>query len=162
MTATIQTRSVTDRRRLSFASLRAVIADVDDLDAAPRRRTTGYWSDAEIVAHLAIPLELCLDGFPADAKPALPIRVAARLLRGWILRGPMKPGIHLPDRMAFLLADPETTWPQAVTRLRRAVARFEAASQVMPSPVLGPMSHDDWTRLHCRHAELHLGFVHPA
>lgn len=160
MPETIRTSSVTDRRRLSFANLGEVLDDVARLDAARSRRTTGNWSDAEIVAHLAIPIEFCVDGFP-PARPPLWIRAAARMLRGMVLRRRMKPGLRLPAEMSFLLADPATTWPQAVDRLRRAVARFGSSTRVVPSPVLGPMSHDDWTSLHCRHAELHLAFVHP-
>jgi hypothetical protein len=28
--------------------------------------------------------------------------------------------------------------------------------------MLGKLSIDEWNRLHCRHAELHLSFMHPS
>ena len=41
------------------------------------------------------------------------------------------------------------------------MARIEGGERMSkPSPVFGPMTHEEWEQLHCRHAELHFSFIH--
>ena len=46
--------------------------------------------------------------------------------------------------------------------LGAAIERAGSQRMKHPSPVLGKLSHEQWEQLHCRHAELHLSFLHPA
>ncbi len=156
----INTRKVADRRRLRFSNLQEVLADVERLDAVGGRRTTGNWSDAQIVQHVARMVNLSLDGFPGRAPLAL--RMVGKLMRQSALTKTLQPGFRFPARFAVLAPDPDVTWDRAVDDLREAVGRFRAQPEVFPSPVLGPLSHEEWEQLHCRHAELHLSFMHPA
>ena len=61
------------------------------------------------------------------------------------------------------MAAEDVTWEDAMKRLRTEVGRArDAGRMTRPSPILGRMSHNDWVRLPCRHAELHFSFMHPA
>ena len=94
--------------------------------------------------------------------PAI-LRIIVKFFRKRILNKPMKPGIKLPANMSIVLPDPETTWDDAVSALRSAMARIDAGERMtQPSPLLGAMSHEDWVDLNCRHAEMHFSFMHPA
>ena len=77
----------------------------------------------------------------------------------YILRHGMRPGFKLPRRFAFLQPEPAVSWGQAVDDLRAAVDRAETHRMTHPSPVFGRLSHEQWVRLHCRHAEMHFGFL---
>jgi hypothetical protein len=58
--------------------------------------------------------------------------------------------------------DEDVTWEQALSELRETIDKAKRDGMTHPSPVLGRMSNDDWVSLHCRHAELHFSFLHPA
>lgn len=156
----VRTRTVSDRRALSFSSMDDIRRDVEALDAAGQRSAAGNWTPAQIVDHITRMIEFSLDGFTFTMP--WPIRAFGRLVRGVALRRPMKPGLKLPVRAGALEPDPHTTWDAAVRRFRTACDRIAGGETMTePSPVLGAMSHDDWVKLHCRHAEMHLSFVHP-
>jgi hypothetical protein len=148
-----------DRRSLRFESLQHIVADAEALSAGPVR-SAGNWTAAQNVQHVAILIRLSIDGFPARA-PWL-IRFVLRFMKNRVLARPLKPGFKLPGNFSFLLPDDDVTWKDAVAELRREVDRAASEKMTAPSPILGSMSHEDWTRLHCRHAELHFGFIHPA
>lgn len=157
----VRTRTVSERRTLSFSSMDDILRDVDALDSAATRHATGNWSPAEVVQHVAKLIEFSLDGFTFTMP--WPIRAFGRLVRGSALRRPMKPGLKFPKSAAPALEpDPNIPWEVAVKRLRTAIGRINAGERMtQPSPVLGDMSHEDWVKLHCRHSEMHLSFVHP-
>lgn len=50
---------------------------------------------------------------------------------------------------------------EGLERMRRALGRLKAEAPTAPNVIFGPLSHDEWVALHCRHAELHLGFLVP-
>ena len=72
----------------------------------------------------------------------------------------MRRGLKFPKTFTFLEPDPEISWDEAACYLRDTFGRLESHRMTAPSPVLGPLSHEQWQQLHCRHAEMHLGFVH--
>ncbi len=45
--------------------------------------------------------------------------------------------------------------------LRQAIHRLQTEEKRAPNPVLGKLTREEWDRLHCRHAELHLSFLVP-
>jgi hypothetical protein len=48
---------------------------------------------------------------------------------------------------------------EGVQFLPRQLARIEQGERIVqPSPVEGPISHEQWCYFHLRHAELHLSF----
>ena len=155
----IKTSKVTERRQLQFSSMQDILADVEYLDSGDPPRTTGNWTAAQIVQHVAKLINLSIDGFPIPKAP-LPLRVVGRLIRSRALIKPWRPGSKFPKSFTFLEPDPEISWLQAARYLRDTFDRLESDRMTAPSPLLGPLSHEKWEQFHCRHAEMHLGFVH--
>ena len=153
----IDTKKVTDRRRLSFTSLDDIQADVEALDGAAVR-TTGNWTAAQIVQHVTDVITLSVDGF--GFKMAWPLRVLGRLFRSRALTKPMRPGFRVPAAMRARLPSDQLAFEQAVASLRQAIGRTSSDRMTKASPFLGAMTHQDWVNLHCRHAEMHFSFMH--
>lgn len=154
----VDTRRVKDRRRLHFDSMQDLVDDVLHLDGA-RATTTGNWSAAQIVQHVAKLINFSIDGFPAKAP--LVIRLVGRLLRNRALSKTLPAGFRFPSKFTFLEPDADVEWEDAVTYLRETIGRLQNERMEARSPVLGPMTHEEWERLHCRHAEMHFSFIHP-
>ncbi len=155
----IVTKKVKDRRRLSFTSLDDIQADVEALNGSAIR-TTGNWTAAQIVQHVTDVITLSVDGF--GFRLALPLRVLGRLLRSQALSRPMRPGFNVPAAMRARLPSDQLPLEQAVASLRETIGRAKSERMTKASPLLGALTHEQWVQLHCRHAEMHLSFVHPA
>jgi hypothetical protein len=153
----VNTARVTGRRSLQFQSLDDILADLDSLNAGPVR-SLGNWSPGQNLAHLTILMVGCLDGLEVETQFLL--RTAASLLRGRVLTKPMSPGWKLPPA-ASVLIPPETTWTEGLHNMRSALRRMQTESHRHAHPVLGTLSVEQWTQLHCRHCELHLSFLVP-
>lgn len=156
-----RTREITDRRELYFNSMGDILDDVEYLAAGDPPRSAGNWTSAQIVQHVATVIDCSIEGFPA-VRATLPVRIICRLLRKRILTTPMKPGLNLPRRFAFLLPESRSTWDEAVDRFRMVLTKLDTQRMTHRSPVLGRVSHEQWVQLHCRHAEMHFSFMHPA
>ncbi len=154
----VSTRAVTDRRSLRFDAMDGILADVEALNGT-QLRTTGNWTAGQIVLHVSQLIGASLDGF--GYRLPLPIRVLARLGKERTLRGGIKPGFAVPKKLSRLHPGPEVTWDDALADLRGSTRRIGAGEQMTAeSPLFGRMTHGEWVRLQCRHAELHLSFVH--
>ena len=147
------------RRDLHFRTLDEILDDVRQLSSAPRRML-GRWTDAQIIQHLAIAVNMSFDGY--GFRSPWPIRLAAHMVKNRILTGRMPAGIRLPRRGAAMLPAPEASWDAAVEQLERAIGRFAAETPAQPHPVLGRLTRMEYELLHLRHAELHLSFIVPA
>jgi hypothetical protein len=79
-----------------------------------------------------------------------------------VLGGSMRAGFQLPPDAAKELEPPPTTTGDGLALLLAAVRRLETETKREPNPFFGPLNHDEWHQLHCRHAELHLSFAVPA
>jgi hypothetical protein len=160
MSTAIDTAKVTGRRELHFNSLDDILADVDRLAAAKEIRTLGNWSAGEIFKHVANVMNKSIDGF--EFRPPWYIRFIVRtFMRSRFLTKPMTAGFKLPAGAQAELASPATTAEEGFQAIRQAIARLKTTETRVPSPVLGPLSRDEWTQLHCRHSELHLSFLIP-
>ncbi len=153
-------KSVTDRRSLQFKTLQDIGADVAALDQAGAQRAAGNWTPAQNVEHIAMFIQYSLDGFPF--RMPLALRLIGPMFRKTVTTKPMKPGIKAPGKIRAFEPKPDVRWGDAVQRLHTLVSRVAGGETMqMPSPLFGRMSHEDWTNLHCRHAEMHLSFIHP-
>jgi hypothetical protein len=161
----IDTQHTTDRRTLRFTSLDDLRADLDHLEDAFYDgcvRPAGNWTPAQVLNHLAAFINFAYDGYPPQLPPpGLIMRLFARLLGTKILDKGFPPGIRMPGIAAGTFGADDSPFEDALTRLRHAIDRLEASAPTIPNPVLGFLSHHDWIRLHLRHAELHLSFLHP-
>jgi hypothetical protein len=150
-----------ERRSLNFRSIEDIVRDVDALNAQPRR-STGAWTPAQNVQHVTMGIRFALDGWPFTL-PA-PFRIVGRLIRRTRLAKPFNPGINLPKTAAKVLNPPRnTTWDDAYRYFRTTTDRlFRGERMTYPSPLFGPLTHEEWSRFHRHHAALHLSFILPA
>lgn len=142
---------------LRFHSLEEMVADAERLVASSGTTMLGNWPLEKLLMHLATAVNGSIDGISARAPWF--VRIAGPLIKRRILAKGMSPGFRLPEKAEpdFFPAAPS---PQAaLDALRAAVARTRHERMTARHPVLGKLTHDEWTRLHLRHAELHLSFA---
>lgn len=160
MASAIDTGKVAERRQLHFNSLDDIAADVDRLAKSREIRALGNWSPGQVFRHVAIVMNKSIDSF-AFRPPAFIRWLACWLFKRRFLTKPMAPGFKLPPAAAAELIPPATTLQEGLDSIRRAVARLQTETGRVPSPVLGPLTIEQWNQLHCRHAELHFSFLIP-
>jgi len=155
----IDTRKV-QRRTLRFESisqLRDELARIEAAHASGTLRTLGNWSVGQILGHLAAWTDYAYDGYPM--RPPGWVRLLGRLMKGKFLRSEMPTGFRFRGAPEGTYGVEPLEFDDGMRRLRLALARLEATAPTMPSPVLGPLGHDEWIRLHLNHAALHLGYL---
>jgi hypothetical protein len=158
--AEINTTKVEGRRTLHFEGLDDIAADVDRLAEAGEPRALGNWSSGQVMQHLATAMSYSIDGWPRFV-PGF-VRVLLRLFwKKRFLTKPMSPGFRLPESATGLVPAP-ITWDEGLRSIRAALARLRTEPQRQPSSAVGPLTREEWDQLHCRHSELHLGFLLPA
>jgi hypothetical protein len=75
----------------------------------------------------------------------------------------MKPGFKLPSKaQSVFWPDGEIETTAGLEHYREAIELFQRTDPLPPHPIFGDMSRADQEQLQCRHAELHLSFVHRA
>lgn len=151
-----------ERRELSFRNLDEVVAEVERL-ASGEVRTTGNHSFGQILNHLALSHDVSTGRVEAPAPPFM-MRLMMPLMKKMVLNSkPLKPGIKLPAKgEAFFWPDKEFDVPEAVAYFRDSVEHYKANGPLEKHPFFGTASKADVDELNCRHAALHLSFVHPA
>lgn len=159
---TVDTKTA-PHRELRFETFEEILAELDRVDAAvrdSRAATTGNWSVGEIADHCAKFLRFACDGFPSRA-PA-PVRWIARALLFKKALGPepFPTGFKLPKQAAALLPDPGIPDADGIDALRKELKRVLAGKTMdHPSPLMGPLTHDQWIVLQCKHCAMHMGFI---
>lgn len=161
----VDTGKVTDRRKLTFRSVDEVLADVDRIVAADRAGTlsrTGNWSAGQAFGHLAAWIEYGYEGFPMPPPPWF-IRVILRyIMKPMYLRCGMRAGVRIPRVPEGTWATEPMSTDEGAKRLRKALGRLKNREPAkFDSPAFGPTTEDGRMTMHLRHAELHLGFLHP-
>jgi hypothetical protein len=147
------------RRELSFRSLDDVVADADMLVAAPQTRMLGNWPLDKLLMHLATAVNGSIDG--VSFRAPFYIRLVGPLIKRRFLTQKMPPGFKLPKGTEQGFFPSAGSAREAAEVLRKAIARLPAERMTSKHPVFGRLSHDEWTQLHLRHAELHLSFARP-
>ena len=157
-TDTVDTRTVVERRTLSFHSLDDIRADVEQL-AGGEITAEGNWTPGQVFMHLARFMDISIDGHaPA---PWLVRKMVQLFFKKKFLQGKMRAGFKLPDKFQDLVPG-EVETSAGVRAILASLDRLKSNPQRKPHPVLGELSSDQWNQLHCRHAELHLSFLHRA
>jgi hypothetical protein len=154
----VKTKTVTGRRTLHFNSLDDVVADAQRLVASPTTRTLGNWPLGQLFSHLATAVNGSIDGIPHKAPWF--IRAIAPVFKRRFLTKPMSAGFNLPKE-AEVGFYPAATSQEGFEQLRAAVGRWRTEKMTSKHPVLGKLTHEEWSQLHLRHAELHLSFAVP-
>jgi hypothetical protein len=160
MAELVKTGKVTGRRNLHFNSLDDILADVEQLARAREIKTLGNWSAGQVVQHLSLVMTKSIDGF--DSRLPWIVRVLMNFfMKKYVINKPMGAGFQLPKKAAAELIPAETSWEEGLASIRTALGRLKTETTRVPSPFLGKMTVEDWTKLHCRHSELHLSFLAP-
>ncbi len=154
---TINTAKVEGRRKLDFASLDEVLADADRLSSGPVK-VLGNWTAGQVFRHLANAYNGSIDGFTLTFP--WPLRIMARIFKKKLLAGPMPPGFKLPASGKKMLPD-ATSIEEGLADLRAAVARLERDPHRVKHPMFGEITKDEWNKIHCSHANLHMSFLVP-
>lgn len=160
----VNTKTVTDRRALSFATMADVRAEASRILAAERAgtlRCAGNWTTAQVFNHVAAWMEYPYDGYPGKGPPWF-VKVMAKLMKKGILTKPLQAGFRLPGVPGGTYGIDDGPVDAAYERLVRATQRMEKAPPSIPNPVFGPLTHAEWQRLNIGHAELHFSFLHPS
>ena len=158
----VNTAKVADRRLLRFESIDEVLTEMDRLveaERAGRLRRVGNWTLGQTLGHLACWAEYSYTGAPL--KVPFFIRWILRLRKRAFLYGPMKAGVRIPGVEGGTLATEPMALEEAQGRMRRIMERLKSEAPTAKNPIFGVLTHEEWTALHLRHAELHLGFFIP-
>lgn len=148
--------TIRSRRRLKFTSFDEVIADAEALAASTNTKMLGKWDLSSLLAHLSLAINHSIDGI--SAKAPWYIRIVGPLIKGRILKR-MSPGFNLPKSVEAEFFPAGLSSAEGLQQLRAAVARLKNERMTARHPVLGPLTHEEWTQLHLRHSELHLSFA---
>src|SRR5207237_326573 len=151
----IDTTKVTSRRVLHFNSVDEILDDINRLAKSSDIRALGNWSPGQVFQHLANTMTCSIDGFKTMLP--LPMRWLLRIfMKKKVLNGSMSPGFKLSKRQAEYLIPPPTSLKDGLRSIRTAIQRLQTESKRSQSALLGYLTDEEWTKLHCRHAELHL------
>jgi hypothetical protein len=151
-----------ERRELTFDSLDDVVADGERLPSG-RVRTTGNHTFGQILEHLARTHDVTTGRMTVPPPPFL-MRLMIPLMKPMMVKDkPAKSGFKLPAKFeAVLWPDQEFEVQEALAHLKESVEHYKGEGPMPKHPMFGKLSREQHDRLNCRHAELHLSFVHPA
>ena len=150
-----------ERRELRFQNLDEVLLEVERL-ASGEVRTTGSHTFGQILNHLALSHDVASGRAQAPAPPFL-MRLMMPLMKRMVINSkPFKPGIQLPAKgESFFWPDKEFDVPSTVKYFQESVDYYKSNGPLEKHPFFGKISKADCDELNCRHAGLHLSFVHP-
>jgi hypothetical protein len=158
----VDTKRVKQRRTIRLSSLDELRSEVRGIATAERDRRVarlGNWSPGQCFDHLATWIDYAYGGQPALPTPLF-LRLAGPLLKPVFLSKGFPAGVRFPvEGGTYGTAD--LPIDVAERRLCTAIDRLDSTEPPGRHPFLGRMSHEDWRRLHLRHAELHLSFLDP-
>lgn len=161
---TVDTRKISDRRRLRFETFEEMWAEVERIAAAERAgrlRRVGNWTAGQIFGHLATWARYPHEGYPRELLPPWFIRLLVRFAKRRFIYGEMPAGVRIPRVKGGTMGTEPMSLDEGLRRLREAWTRLRNEAPVKPNPLFGPMTHEEWIAANLRHAELHLGFLHP-
>ena len=158
---TVDTRRVKGRRTVHYETFDDLLRDAETL-AAGEVRSLGNWSLGQTLAHLGKAMSGSVDGEPFDVPWW--VKLLGRLyLRRRLINGPFPAGFQLPRGVREKLVVDHISTEEGMAILREGIERLRSTDKRLPGhPVAGPMTTEDWDRLHLRHAEMHMSFLLPA
>ncbi len=159
----VNTTEVADRRRLRFATIDELLADVDRIVTAETSgtlRRTGNWTAGQVFGHIATWSNYAYEGYPF--RPPWFIRWILRKKKAVYLRNGMPAGVRIPKVPNGTFGTEEMSTEEGANRLRRALLRLKNGEPAkFDSPAWGEMPLEERIALNLRHAELHMSFLHP-
>ena len=150
-----------EHRVLRFNTIDDYATELDRLEAAHAAeglRTTGSWSPAQNLHHLARWIEMYETGRLPEGVPWF-VRMVGVLIKGRVLRKGFPKGLQGPDGKAQ--PEPDNGFEQSLAFLRSKLDVLRTEDLSHRNPFFGRMSREDCVALQLRHGEHHLGFLHP-
>ena len=151
-------------RPVKATCLGCIAGELDRLEAAHAAgtlRAHGGWTAGQVLWHVGEFMTYSLDGFPF--RPPLPIRVVGRLMKGMMLGPrPMPKGIRLNrPGLDALIPPADVSFAEGLAHLREPVRRVQEGGEqfTIPSPLIGPLTHAEWVKLHAKHFAHHASFL---
>ena len=159
---TINTRKVTGRREVRFETLGELRSDVErlrDAAAGGSLESLGNWTAGQATQHLARFMACSIDGFGWAPIYLRPMGIVLQVFLGKkLFHKPPPPGMKLPEKTPFF-PDKDVRDDAGAAELLGVLDRVEAGERFShKSPLLGRLTHEQWIKLHLRHAELHMSF----
>lgn len=151
-----------DRRKLRFENVNAALREVDRIVAAEeagKLRRAGAWTTGQTFGHVAAWINYAYEGYPF--KVPWFIRLIVKQMVKRYIRDGMPAGRRIPRTADGTYGTAIMETAEGARRLREALRRLETAPAKFESPAFGALSEHDRIQLNLRHAELHLGFLHP-
>jgi hypothetical protein len=161
----IDTRRIKDRRRVRFDRIEDALRDSESLLAAEqggKLRATGNWTLGQALGHIAFWARAPFDGYPPMRRMPLALRLVMPLFKNRVLNRGLPAGSRIPNANGGTFGIEPMDAGQGLAELRAAFERLVHDCPQAPNPLFGRMTHDEWTKLNLRHAELHLSFFHPS
>ncbi len=151
-----------ERRELKFWNIDEVLAEVERL-ASTAVRTTGNHSFGQILNHLALSHDVASGRTQAPPPPFF-MRLMMPLMKRMVINSkPLKPGIKLPAKgESFFWPNKEFEVHSTLNDFKESVDYYKSNGPLEKHPFFGKISKADCDELNCRHAALHLSFVHLA
>lgn len=133
-----------------------VHAGLDALERADRAEVPGPWTLPQVLVHCAQSIEYSLEGYPRPRSALFRATIGRIAKRKFLSQGYMSHGLDAAIPGAPALESPNLR--AALERLRRAIARFEAAepSALKPHLAYGPCDKREYEALHAMHLADHL------
>jgi len=148
---------------LRFKSIDDVLADVERIVTAEKASTlrqSGQWTAGQAFGHVAAWINYAYDGYPF--KTPWFIRLILRTRVRKYIRDGLPTGVRIPKVKGGTYATQTLSTEEGAAQLRQALARLASDEPAThDSPAFGKLTDQDRIALNLRHAELHLGFLHP-
>ena len=140
-----------------FASLVPVL---EHLERNPATAIDGEWTLYRVLIHCAQSIEYSLTGFPVNRSIVLRRTIGPLIARRFLKRGAMSHNRAEPIPGAPAIPE-DGSVPEAVRRLREAMARFTNHSeQVSEHFIFGRLSKQQFAQLHVLHVRNHFELLH--
>lgn len=162
MAEPVDTARVERRRKLRFADIDELLAELDrimEAERAGRLRRTGNWTVGQTFGHLAAWIDFAYEGYPFKTPWLIRMLIRPRI-PGYIRDG-LPAGVHIPKAPRGTYGIEPLSTEEGLRRLRAALERLKGEPARHDSPGFGHVSDEDRVALNLRHAELHLSFLHP-
>lgn len=150
-----------ERRTLRFESLDDIRAELDKIEAwhnAGGVRHTGNYTPGQNFNHLAKWIEVYETREFGDRPPWF-VRAIGRMMKNRIATKGFPAGLSGPGNKPQPEAD--VSFEDGLARYREKLGVLETLDLAHENPMFGTCTHEYGMRVQLRHAELHLGFLHP-
>lgn len=144
------------KRQIRLNTLDEAMVELKKLQTAANVTVTGPWSLSHVFNHLAQSIEYSMTGFPENKPAIIRNTIGKIVLFKFLSQGYMNHNLTDPIPGAPALEDAEDIG-SALARLKKSILDFQNfQGQTAPHFVYGPVSKQDYDRLHAYHIANHL------